>query len=89
MTVIEAVNAAGWALPPMIIFASKNHQSNWYLDLPKGWAIGTSNNGWTTNKLWMLCLRNVFDKHTKACTAGRYCLLILDGHSSHTSAEFD
>jgi len=37
----------------------------------------------------MLGLKNVFDKHTKACTAGRYCLLILDGHSSHTSAEFD
>ncbi|KKA22215.1 hypothetical protein T310_3779 [Rasamsonia emersonii CBS 393.64] len=89
VTVIEAINAAGWALPPMIIFAGKNHQSNWYPDLPKGWAIGTSNNGWTTDELGMLWLRNVFDKHTKACTAGKYRLLILDGHSSHISAEFD
>jgi len=44
MTVIEVINAAGWALPLMIIFADKNHQSNWYPDLPKSWAIGTSNN---------------------------------------------
>jgi len=73
----------------MIIFAAQNHQSNWYTELPKGWTIGTSKNSWTTDELGMCWLKDFFNKHTKACTAGRYCLLILDGHSSHASAEFD
>jgi hypothetical protein len=34
-------------------------------------------------------LEKVFQKHTAACTQGRYRLLILDGHASHESAEFD
>jgi hypothetical protein len=34
-------------------------------------------------------LEKVFQKHTIACTIGRYWLLILDGHASHESAEFD
>jgi hypothetical protein len=34
-------------------------------------------------------LEKVFQKHTVARTIGRYRLLILDGHASHESAEFD
>ena len=34
VTAIVAVNAAGWSLPPQIIFAAANHQSLWYYDLP-------------------------------------------------------
>jgi len=37
----------------------------------------------------MLWLRNIFNKHIKACTVGKYHLLILDSYSSYTSAEFD
>jgi len=37
----------------------------------------------------MCWLKDVFNKYTKACTAGRYCLLILDSYSSHASAEFN
>ncbi|KAL1979209.1 hypothetical protein VTN96DRAFT_6506 [Rasamsonia emersonii] len=31
----------------------------------------------------------MFKKHTASCTVRRYCLLILDGHSSHATAGFD
>jgi len=37
----------------------------------------------------MCLLKNVFNKHTKACIAGRYCLLILNSYSSYASAKFD
>ena len=30
VTAVEAINASGWALPPMIIFAGKIHQAAWY-----------------------------------------------------------
>ena len=29
-----------------------------------------------------------FEKYTRSCTKGTYCLLILDGHKSHLSVEF-
>ena len=29
-TVIQAVNARGWAIPPFIILAAQNHLANWY-----------------------------------------------------------
>lgn len=37
----------------------------------------------------MIWLSDVFDKHTRSRTIGQYRLLILDGHGSHATAEFD
>jgi hypothetical protein len=47
-----------------------------------------SKNSWTNNSIGFLWLHH-FDKHTKECTTGRYCLLILGGHGTHSTAEFD
>jgi hypothetical protein len=88
-TVIECINTSGWCLPPMIIFSGKVHQSQWYQDIDPDWLVGLSNNGWTNNELGIFWLEKVFQKHTAARTQGRYRLLILDGHASHESAEFD
>jgi hypothetical protein len=89
VTVIEAVNASGWALPPIIIFAGKMHQTAWYETLPSQWTIVVSENGWTNDKIGLIWLQNVFDKHTKTRTIGQRRLLILDGHGSHATPEFD
>jgi hypothetical protein len=93
VTSVEAINATGWALPPMIIFAGKVHQSVWYdsddHQLPSDWVIALSDNGWTNDALGLFWLKNMFDKHTKNRTIGPYRLLILDGHGSHSTAEFD
>ena len=53
ITVIQGVNAMGWAIPPFIIFQGKNHLSAWYKEdnLPHDWVIAVSENGWTTNAL--------------------------------------
>ncbi|KAH5799443.1 hypothetical protein HBI96_160390 [Parastagonospora nodorum] len=77
-TVIQGVNATGWAIPPFIIFKGRHHLSAWYKeeDLPHNWVIAVSKNGWTTNKLG---LQRV---------TGAYRLLIIDGHESHDSLEF-
>ncbi|SLM33856.1 transposase tan1-aspergillus niger [Lasallia pustulata] len=89
VTAVEAINASGWALPPMIIFAGKMHQAAWYDALPPQWTIAVSENGWTTDKIGLVWLQTVFNKHTKARTVGQYRLLILDGHGSHATPEFD
>jgi len=88
-TVIQGINAAGWAIPPFIIFAGQYHLSAWYEeeDIPRDWAIAVSDNGWTTNELGVEWLKH-FIKHTDGKVVGARQLLILDGHESHHSLEF-
>ncbi|KAH5618558.1 hypothetical protein HBI23_246740 [Parastagonospora nodorum] len=88
-TVIQGVNATGWAIPPFIIFKGRHHLSAWYKeeDLPHDWLIAVSENGWTTNELGLQWLKH-FDEHTKRRTVGTVRLLIIDGHESHDSLNF-
>ena len=53
------------------------------------WRIGVSDNGWTTDELGLAWLKKVFNPYTQGRTVGKYRLLILDGHGSHVTAEFD
>ncbi|OJD12180.1 hypothetical protein ACJ73_09398, partial [Blastomyces percursus] len=90
VTIVEGVNATGWTLPPMIVLKGKLHQASWYeTGLPNDWRIETSDNGWTTDKLGLIWLKEIFNKHTQSRRTGRYRLLILDGHGSHNGPEFD
>jgi hypothetical protein len=89
VTAIECINASGWAVPSVIIFEGKVHQSSWYqTGIPRDWVIGLSENGWTDNELGYKWLTEVFDRHTRTRTVGRYRLLLLDGHKSHFTPEF-
>jgi DDE superfamily endonuclease/Psq-like protein len=89
VTVIQGINAQGWAIPPFIIFSGTYHLSAWYEgnDIPPEWAIALSDNGWTNNKLGVEWLQH-FDTHTKHRTIGTRRLLVIDGHESHDSIEF-
>jgi hypothetical protein len=89
-TVIQGVSATGGAIPPFIIFGGKHHLSAWYKEdqLPHDWVIALSENGWTTNELTLKWLKH-FDEHTARRTVGTVRLLILDGHESHHSVEFE
>ena len=88
VTAIECINASGWSLPPFMILAGKLHQAGWYQDLPPEWAVALSDNGWTTNELGLEWVKH-FNRHTESRTQGAYRLLILDGHESHATPEFD
>ena len=91
VTSIECVNSSGWALPPCIIFKGKVHIEGWYQDeaLPHDWRIEVSQNGWTTDEIGLQWLQNLFIPATNGRTAGKYRLLILDGHGSHLTPQFD
>jgi hypothetical protein len=87
--VIESVNAARWVLPLMVIFKGKMRQHSWYETVPTDWTIRVSDNGWTTDALGLTWLKDTFNKHTQNRTVRKYRLLILDGHGSHVTAEFN
>jgi hypothetical protein len=91
VTSIECVNSTGWVLPPCIIFKGKVHIEGWYQDtaLPADWRIEVSDNGWTTDQIGLRWLQKVFIPATTSRTTGRYRLLILDGHGSHLTPQFD
>ncbi|KAL1963312.1 hypothetical protein VTN77DRAFT_8535 [Rasamsonia byssochlamydoides] len=90
VTVIESVNSAGWVLPPCIIFKVRKHQQAWYkTGLPRDWRIEKSPNGWTTDEIGISWLQNHFIPHTNAWTKGKYRLLVLNGHGSHLTPQFD
>ena len=90
MTVIAAINAAGWSVLLFLIFASKYHLSAWYEEpeIPRDWAIAVSDNGWTNNELGVDWLKH-FNAYIKACTVGARRLLILNSHKSYYSLEFE
>jgi hypothetical protein len=88
VTVIQAINAKGWSIPPFIIFSGQYHLAAWYSgEIPGDWRLALSDNGWTTNELGFEWLQH-FETHTKDRKVGGYRLLIIDGHESHNSLEF-
>jgi hypothetical protein len=87
-TLIQGVSATGRVIPPFLIFAGKVLISNWFTeDLPRNWVIQVSPTGWTNNDLALAWLEH-FDTHTKPVGVGAYRLLIIDGHESHCSIDF-
>lgn len=90
VTVIQGVNSAGWTIPPFVVFKGKWHLSSWYEDgrLPHDWRVAVSENGWTTNEVTLDWLKH-FNKFTWAKKVGGYRLLVLDGHESHHSYNFE
>ena len=89
VTVIQSICAAGYAIPPFIIYKGRVHISAWYeeTEIPHNWKLSVSENGWTNNALGLEWLKH-FDAHTKTRQVGRYRLLILDGHESHLNQGF-
>jgi hypothetical protein len=87
ITLVQGVSATGRSIPPFLIFAGKVLISSWFTSLPRNWIITVSPTGWINNDLALAWLKH-FDAHTKASSAGAYRLLIIDGHESHCSVEF-
>ncbi|EGU82006.1 hypothetical protein FOXB_07480, partial [Fusarium oxysporum f. sp. conglutinans Fo5176] len=90
ITVIQAINAEGQAIPPFIIGTGQYHLANWYQEsnLPGDWAIAKSQNGCTDNEIGLEWLKH-FDRSTAKRSNSRYRLLILDGHESQHSVDFE
>jgi hypothetical protein len=88
VTVIESIGTNNYVVPPFVIFKGKIIQQSWVdAATDPQMAIAVGENGWTDQELAVKWLKH-FDKYTADLTQEMSRLLILDGHSSHTSLEF-
>jgi hypothetical protein len=89
-TAIECVSADGFVVPAYLIVQGKHHLAPWNTEcgLPPTWAIKTSPNGWTDNDTGLDWIKH-FNQHTRVRTQGVWRMIVLDGHESHLSAQFD
>jgi hypothetical protein len=90
VTAIQGVRSDGEVIPPYVVVAGKTHLESWYRDspFPPEWTIDLSETGWTNNRIGLDWVKH-FDKHSRARTTGVKRLLVLNGHESHHSVEFE
>ncbi|KIM20721.1 hypothetical protein M408DRAFT_81549, partial [Serendipita vermifera MAFF 305830] len=83
VTILECVNAIGYAIGPLVIHAGKEKDLEWIRQNPCKASIAASPKGWTDAEIAYEWLRDVFDPQTSEIAKGSTRLLILDGHNSH------
>ena len=85
VTVVACVSAAGFTLPPMVIWDRKNLAPALTVGEVPGTIYGLSSNGWMDMELFDACMIvKWFHNHfLRYAPSARPLLLLLDGHSSH------
>ena len=82
---MACVNAAGYAIPPLVIFARKTFNQLLAVNEIPGTMYGLSDTGWMNSEIFCNWFTHHFLVHTPA---SRPLLLLLDGHSTHYNPEF-
>ena len=80
ITVLSCCSAAGYVLPPFIIFDRKKLNPNLTVGEVPGTVYGLSKKGWIDGDLFDLWFSHHFLAHAPPV---RPLLLLMDGHSSH------
>ena len=89
VSIIEAVSADGYFLPPLVIYRGRNiWEDTIEADGPAHRASIATLNGYTSNEVLFQWLTTVFEPHTKRRQRGNYRLLLLDSYKSHLLARF-
>jgi predicted HTH domain antitoxin len=88
VTAIECVHLDG-VLPPTIIFKAKVLMAAWCSTVPNDWRFEISANGWTTDEIGISWLENSFIPYVKKRQHGAWSALVMDGHGSHVTPQFD
>ena len=82
VTAVVCCSAVGTFIPPFIIFKGKRFKDVYKKDLPPASIVEMTDSGYINEDVFLLWLQH-FQKHR---VQGR-CLLILDGHVSHSSLQ--
>ena len=84
ITVLACANAAGYCIPPMVVFDRKTLNPELAAGEVPGTFYGLSDSGWMDSELFEGWFKNHFIPHAPPV---RPLLLMLDGHSSHYQPE--
>ncbi|KIK01980.1 hypothetical protein K443DRAFT_39572, partial [Laccaria amethystina LaAM-08-1] len=87
ITVLVTICADGTALQPTIIFKGKRLLKKWGTDNVSAKSFSATENGWTDGGLAQDWMMKDFDPQTKEKAAGETRVLLMDGHSSHFTAD--
>ncbi|KAJ8048460.1 Jerky protein-like-like [Holothuria leucospilota] len=85
VTAVVCGNAAGYYIPPFLIFKGKRSNPLLATGAPSGTVVELSENGWIDKAIFLRWLQ-FFNKEARRNAEGK-CLLILDGHASHLTIE--
>ena len=92
ISLLACISAIGKAIPLFLIYKGTNGDlmSGWVeeVDADSGVYFTSSENGWSNNRLGLLWLQKVFQRHTQPSRETQRRLLIVDGHSSYVNMEF-
>ena len=80
ITTLACCNAAGYVIPPLVVFDRKMLKPEMTIGEVPGTMYGLSSNGWKDEELFELWFKNHFLTHVPSC---RPVLLMMDGHSTH------
>ena len=88
ITCVEAVNAEGDQIPPMVILPGNRMYESWVTnDLEDGVLLAINENAYMNDVLALSWLKH-FDGMTAKRQKGTYRMLLLDNHTTHTTKQF-
>ncbi|KAJ3490068.1 hypothetical protein NLJ89_g11469 [Agrocybe chaxingu] len=87
ITVLVTICADGTALKLTVIFKGQRILAKWSQDNVAGASICASENGWTDGGLAFDWIQKDFDPQTREKANGETRVLLMDGHSSHYTAD--
>jgi hypothetical protein len=88
VSIIQAIQADGSRLTPVVIFTGESLQEQWFPDEIRPWYYCCSTTGWSNSELALEWLDLVYLPETKPHDPNQWRILLLDGHVTHTSPEF-
>lgn len=86
-TALFGSTAAGDLTPPMILYPGKRISRDMVENVPDGWSIGVSDEGWQTSKTFYEYIANDLYQWLQKRGTEFPVLIFVDGHKSHVNME--
>lgn len=84
ITVQGCGNAAGYMMPPYVVYSGKNLRLKWTVGAPEGSRFNTTDKGWMDQAVFLYWFKTLF---IPCLPPQRPVVLLFDGHGSHVSLE--
>lgn len=88
VTVFDAINAEGYALPECIVIPGKKHMENWYINLEPDALVIVNDNSYTNDSIAIQCMLYFAHHSAENDCPNELRFLIVDGHDSHRTEQF-